>query len=101
MHDKLCFKLHDILFTCSIYITGTGVQQETGAELNVLLQCNGGTENLVNVAKFPMDDDNCSLLVVFHDYVCDGQNSIHVVRSWHRFIRPPIATHSPGTLFTN
>ena len=34
-------------------------------------------------------------------YMCDGQNSIHVVRSWHRFIRPPIATHSPSTLFTN
>ena len=34
-------------------------------------------------------------------YMCDGQNSIHVVRSWHRFTRPPIATHSPSTLFTN
>ena len=34
-------------------------------------------------------------------HVCDGQNSIHVVRSWHRFIRPPIATHSPSTLFIN
>ena len=34
-------------------------------------------------------------------HMCDGQNSIHVVRSWHRFIRPPIATHSPSTLFTN
>ena len=33
--------------------------------------------------------------------MCDGQNSIHVVRSWHRFTRPPIATHSPSTLFTN
>ena len=35
------------------------------------------------------------------DDMCDGQNSIHVVKSWHRFIRPPIATHSPSTLFTN
>ena len=34
-------------------------------------------------------------------HMCDGQNSIHVVRSWHRFIRPPVATHSPSTLFTN
>ena len=34
-------------------------------------------------------------------HMCDGQNSIHVVRSWHRFTRPPIATHSPSTLFTN
>ena len=96
MHDKLCFKLHDILFTCSIYITGTGVQQETGAELNVLLQCNGGTENLVNVAKFPMDNDNCSLLVVFHDYVVSAisgrtntfcilpHNGLHSLMETHR-----------------
>ena len=34
-------------------------------------------------------------------HMCDRQNSIHVVRSWHRFTRPPIATHSPSTLFTN
>ena len=46
-------KLNDKLDTCPIYITGTCVQQETSAELNGLLQCKGGTENLVDVAKFP------------------------------------------------
>ena len=63
------FKLNDKLDTCPTYITGTGVQQETGAELNGLLQCKGGTENLVDVAKFPKDNDNWSLSVAFHDNV--------------------------------
>ena len=34
-------------------------------------------------------------------HLCDGRNSIHVGRTWHRFIRPPIATHSPSTFFIN
>ena len=42
-----------------------------------------------------------TLLQTMNFYVCDGQNSIHVMKSWHRFTRPPIATHSPSTLFTN
>ena len=41
------------------------------------------------------------LIPVVVSHMCDGQNSIHVVRSWRRFTRPPIATHSPSTLFTN
>ena len=50
---------------------------------------------------FPSISSVHSFVLFISVYMCDGQNSIHVVRSWHRFIRPPIATHSPSTLFTN
>ena len=32
-------------------------------------------------------------------HMCDGQNSIHMVRSRHRFTKLPIAQDSPSTLF--
>ena len=51
-------KLHDKIPTYPIYNTVAGVRQESGVEPSVLLQCNGGTENLVNVVKFLGTDGN-------------------------------------------
>ena len=66
-------KLHDKIPTYPIYNTVAGVRQESGVEPSVLLQCNGGTENLVNVVKFPKIMITV-FLNVFHDSVASAKS---------------------------
>ena len=42
----------------------------------------------------------CSWILLFNS-MCATVKTLYVVMPWHRFTRPPIATHSPSSFFTN